>query len=76
MGLDLKDFRTKLLVATMAVILGMAETLGKGDAETARKLFNGRAESISHATTLAYKYREVEGVAGNGDDSYIRREVQ
>jgi hypothetical protein len=64
MSLELKDFRTKLPVETMAVIKGYAAAFGKDESEIARDVLNEWAEKISHATRIAHKYLEVEGVSG------------
>ena len=66
MALDLKDFRTKLPVETMALIKGFAEAFGKEESEIARDILNEWADKISHASRVAHKYLEVEGVTGRG----------
>ena len=65
MSLDLKDFRTKLPVETMAVIKGMAAAFNKDESEIARDVLNEWADKISHAARVADKYLQVEGVVGS-----------
>ena len=65
MSLDLRDFRTKLPIETLAVIKGHAAAFGKDDAEIARDVLNEWARKVSHAAKVAEAHLRVEGVSGS-----------
>ena len=65
MSLELKDFRLKLPIETLAVIKGYAKAFGKDDAEIARDVLNDWARKISHANRVAEAHLRVEGVSGH-----------
>lgn len=68
MALDLRDFRTKLPLETLAVIKGYASAFGKDDAEIAREILNEWAKKICHAAKVTEAHLRVEGITGYGKE--------
>ena len=64
MSLELRDFRTKIPVETLAVIKGYASAFGKDESEIARDVLNEWARKISHASKVTEAHLRVEGLSG------------